>query len=151
MVIEAIFGGGGFGREVKTIIDKINEVNPNTYNFIGFYDDGIEKGEIVNGYPVLGGLEDVNNYKEELNLVISIGDPKIKTSILNKISNPKINYPCIIHPNTKQYLIAATRIVRHHTYLHKYRLQFQTAKQHFTHVCRSSHITLSLRGRRKRF
>ena len=95
----AIFGGGGFGREVKTIIDKINEVNPSTYNFIGFYDDGIEKGKIVNGYPVLGGLEDVNNYKEELNLVISIGDPKIKTSILNKISNPKINYPCIIHPN----------------------------------------------------
>ena len=35
----AIFGAGGFGKEVKTIIDKINIISPNTYNFIGFFDD----------------------------------------------------------------------------------------------------------------
>lgn len=77
----AIFGAGGFGREVKTIIDKINIVNPNTYDFIGFYDDGKEKDSIVNGYPVLGGIEELNEVNEELCLVISIGDPKIKQII----------------------------------------------------------------------
>jgi len=30
-----IFGAGGFGREVKTIIDAINKSEP-SYNFIGF-------------------------------------------------------------------------------------------------------------------
>ena len=39
----AIFGAGGFGREVKTIIDAINKENENTYNFVGFFDDGFEK------------------------------------------------------------------------------------------------------------
>lgn len=95
----AIFGAGGFGREVKTIIDSINSKNPNTYNFLGFYDDGFEKGTIVNGYPVLGGISELNNEKNELSLVISIGDPKTKLKIINKIENSIISYPVIIHPN----------------------------------------------------
>lgn len=96
----AIFGAGGFGREVKIIIDKINEITPYTYNLIGFYDDGIEQGKLINGIPVLGGIEEVNEVKDELNLVISIGDPKVKVKILNRIDNLNINYPTIIHPNT---------------------------------------------------
>lgn len=95
----AIFGAGGFGREVKTIIDAINEKNPNSYNFIGFYDDGKNIGKIINGYPVLGGIEEINALNKELNLVISIGDPKIKKKIISKIDNNNIKYPSLIHPN----------------------------------------------------
>ena len=50
----AIFGAGGFGREVKTIIDSINSKNPNTYNFLGFYDPGLVTGTSADGSPVLG-------------------------------------------------------------------------------------------------
>lgn len=95
----AIFGAGGFGREVKTIIDKINNENPNTYNFLGFYDDGFEKGTIINGCPILGGIDELNNENNPLSLVISIGDPKIKLKIINSIQNPNIDFPTIIHPN----------------------------------------------------
>ena len=95
----AIFGAGGFGREVKTIIDRINNINPNTYNFLGFYDDGIEKDTIINGFPILGGINELNQLEDELALVISVADPKIKINILEKIKNSKINYPVIIHPN----------------------------------------------------
>jgi sugar O-acyltransferase (sialic acid O-acetyltransferase NeuD family) len=96
----AIFGAGGFGREVKTIIDKINENTPKTFNFLGFYDDGIEKGKIINNYPVLGGVDELNVLDEELSLVISIGDPKIKSAIVEKIKTTKVDYPVIVHPNT---------------------------------------------------
>lgn len=94
----AIFGAGGFGREVKTIIDAINKSMPNTYNFIGFYDDGLEKGKIVNGYPILGGIKELNEVTTSLCVVISIGDPKIKKLILEKIKNVYISFPTIIHP-----------------------------------------------------
>ena len=33
-----IVGAGGFGREVKFIIDRINSIKK-TYNLLGFYDD----------------------------------------------------------------------------------------------------------------
>ena len=39
----AIFGVGGFGREVLTLIQDINKVEP-TWNVIGFFDDGYEIG-----------------------------------------------------------------------------------------------------------
>ncbi|WP_407405499.1 acetyltransferase [Chryseobacterium sp.] len=96
----AIFGAGGFGREVKTIIDKINSIHPNTYNFLGFYDDGFEKDTLINGYPVLGGITDINSIKESICLLISIGDPKIKHKIISKISNKNVEFPSIIHPNS---------------------------------------------------
>ena len=53
----AIFGVGGFGREVLTLIKHINQSKP-TYRIIGFFDDGHEQGEMVNGYPVLGTTEE---------------------------------------------------------------------------------------------
>lgn len=96
----AIFGAGGFGREVKIIIDAINNVKPNTYKLIGFFDDGVPKGTIVNGLNVLGGIEDLNNYQDILGLFISIGSPSIKIKIIESITNPKISYPTIIHPNS---------------------------------------------------
>lgn len=94
----AIFGVGGFGREVLTLIQDINKVKP-TYNIIGFFDDGHEKGEKVNGYPVLGKTEELNSWPTEISIAISIGDPEIKKHVINKISNPYVNYPILIHPN----------------------------------------------------
>ena len=94
----AIFGAGGFGREVKTVIDEINKVNPQTYNFIGFFDDGFEKGTLVNNYTVLGGINDINNYSDQLAIVVCIGDPRVKEKIVSKIDNSKVEFPSIIHP-----------------------------------------------------
>ena len=34
----AIYGAGGFGREVACILEKINEVEPK-WHLVGFYDD----------------------------------------------------------------------------------------------------------------
>ncbi|MCD0480324.1 acetyltransferase [Chryseobacterium sp. LC2016-29] len=93
----AILGAGGFGREVKTIIDAINKVNP-TYDFIGFFDDGIEKGLLVNNYDVLGGISDINKYNEDLSIVVCIADPKIKKKVISNINNSHIDFPSIIHP-----------------------------------------------------
>ncbi len=48
----AIVGAGGFGREVKMLIDQINHVK-NEYDIIGFYDDKEYKKKI-NGLSYLG-------------------------------------------------------------------------------------------------
>ena len=94
----AIYGVGGFGREVLTLVQDINSNNI-TYNIVGFFDDGHTKGEIINGYPVLGGIEELNKWLTPLSVVVSIGTPNIKKSVINKINNPLIDYPTLIHPS----------------------------------------------------
>ena len=37
-----IIGAGGFGREVKWLIDRINKTS-GTWDLIGFIDDGIQR------------------------------------------------------------------------------------------------------------
>ena len=37
----AIYGAGGFGREVACLLNIINEKEP-TWNLVGFFDDGKE-------------------------------------------------------------------------------------------------------------
>ena len=80
----AIFGAGGFGREVQMLIDQINCVGKK-FDFIGFFDDGIKKGHLINDFPVLGGISELNEIMEPLNLVFAIGNPITKKSILKKI------------------------------------------------------------------
>lgn len=96
----AIFGCGGFGREVLTMIKAINASSSDNlkYNFIGWYDDGHPIGEVINGFPVLGGIAELNLMDKPLSLVLSIGTPSIKNKILSRITNPHISYPTIIHP-----------------------------------------------------
>jgi sugar O-acyltransferase (sialic acid O-acetyltransferase NeuD family) len=94
----AIFGIGGFGREVLTLINHINGLS-NQYQFIGFFDDAYSKGDYVLSYEILGGVEDINNINEELAIVVAIGDPKTKKKIIEKINNSNIYFPTLIHPS----------------------------------------------------
>ena len=94
----AIFGVGGFGREVLALIQDINRVEPQ-WNIVGFFDDGYEKGVSINGYPTLGKVEDLNKWETDIAIAISIGSPVIKKKILDNIHNPKVSYPTLIHPS----------------------------------------------------
>ncbi len=92
----AIYGAGGFGKEVASTIMIINKQNP-TWNLIGFYDDGIEKGTAISHFgKVLGGMEDLNSYGEPLCVAIAIGHPQTLRVVRNKITNPNISFPNII-------------------------------------------------------
>jgi sugar O-acyltransferase (sialic acid O-acetyltransferase NeuD family) len=94
----AILGAGGFGREVACLINKINEKEL-AWNFIGFFDDGIEKGKRNEYGEILGGVNELNHISKELSVVIAIANPKILAEIVKKIDNININYPNIISPD----------------------------------------------------
>ena len=94
----AIFGAGGFGREVLALIKEINKVSP-IYHIVGFFDDGHAIGEMINGLPILGKTEELNAWSTDICVAVSIGKPNIKKNIIEKISNPKVRFPTLIHPN----------------------------------------------------
>ena len=96
----AIYGAGGFGREVASLLKRINEITP-TWNFIGFFDDDLQSKPIgsKNEYgQVLGSCQELNSYERPLSVIFAIGKPIILKKVYEKITNPLIEYPNIIAP-----------------------------------------------------
>jgi sugar O-acyltransferase (sialic acid O-acetyltransferase NeuD family) len=94
----AIFGAGGFGREVLLLLHQINENTP-SWHITGFFDDQPPHTPQINGMDYLGDTEALNALNRPLNLVIAIGDSRLRSRIRQQITNPLISFPVLIHPS----------------------------------------------------
>ena len=96
----AIFGAGGFGREIACLINLINKEKP-TWNIIGFFDDNPQLKGCKNDYgEILGGVDVLNQYEKALDVVVSIGSPDAVFKVVSNIENDNISFPNIIAPST---------------------------------------------------
>ena len=90
----AIYGAGGLGREVLSMLKALPE-----WEVIGFYDDGRRIGDKIGTVRVLGSIDVLLQIKENSNVVIAIGNPGIKNKLVQQLSaNPFISFPILIHP-----------------------------------------------------
>lgn len=94
----AIYGFGGFGKEVVCILKSINALSP-TWNIIGFFDDGIPSGTENRYGKVLGDIKTLNNYPSQLAIVMAIANPNVLEKIYSSITNTLISFPNIIAPD----------------------------------------------------
>ena len=94
----AIYGAGGFGREIACLIKEINGVEP-TWNLIGFFDDGKEFGCQTEYGNVLGGIKELNKYCRKLSVAIAIGNPVVVSQLSSSICNPLVEFPNLISPS----------------------------------------------------
>jgi len=92
----AIIGSGGFGREVKMLIDQINKANLQ-FEIVGFFDDH-KTADIINGIPYLGTLEQAANITDPISYAIGVGDPSTRKKIVEKLEGPGVSFPNLIHP-----------------------------------------------------
>lgn len=94
----AIYGFGGFGREVACLIRAINTREPR-WKLVGYFDDGHAAGE-RNAYgTVLGSMEAVNAWPRELDLVLAVGSVAALRRLAGQIVNPRIDFPNLIAPD----------------------------------------------------
>lgn len=92
-----IVGAGGVGRETSLIIQQINELE-STWNLIGFIDDDVNSwGNVVNGYPVIGGMDSLEKLSLDTYVVVAIANYEVKKRIVNKINN-RFKFATIVHP-----------------------------------------------------
>ncbi len=97
----AIYGAGGFGREVACMIREINETQPQ-WNLIGFFDDEKPIGIPVSHFgKVIGNGETLNKWPTEIGVILCVGDPLTLTKIRFSINNAKITFPNLISPTFK--------------------------------------------------
>ena len=106
----AVFGAGGFGREVASIINIINK-KEKRWNFVGFFDDGVRKGTQISHHgTVLGGMSELNNWSTPLDLAIAIGNPASLKGVRERIVNGHIEFPNIIYPDFNMYDVSTIKL-----------------------------------------
>ena len=97
----AIYGAGGFGKEVACLIRRINAAGGD-WHLIGFCDDTKPAGTQVSSYgTVLGGMELLTKASEPLAVAIAINENRAVRRIRESISNPLITFPNLIAPSFK--------------------------------------------------
>ncbi len=93
-----IYGAGGLGREILSLIRSINQ-HRISWNVLGFIDDSRQVGELVNGAAVLGNSDFLAQMDITINVVIAVGKPQARRIIKEKIQNPNVSFPILIHPS----------------------------------------------------
>ena len=78
----AIIGGGGFGREIRALVER-------KHSFGGFFDDQ------VLGDLYLGRIDEISSGMER-ELIIGIGDPRIKQIIVEQLSDTNLAYANLV-------------------------------------------------------
>ncbi|MEO5600478.1 MAG: acetyltransferase, partial [Cyclobacteriaceae bacterium] len=93
----AIYGAGGLGREIAEMVGQIN-ADKKQWNVLGFFDDGKIAGEVVDGLPVMGGVNEVNHFKNSLSVIVAIADSFVRKAVVSKVVNDRIDFPVLFHP-----------------------------------------------------
>lgn len=98
----AIYGAGGFGREVACLIRIINEsLDEPRWKVIGFFDDNPALKGTKNEYgTVLGGRDELNKWETPLDIAIAIGNPQVVKKVAEGIVNSNVEFPNLIAPKT---------------------------------------------------
>lgn len=104
----AILGSGGFAREVLCLIQDINKVTQE-YDILGFVDNDLPKGTLIDGYPIIGGDDEIVESEEHLSLALAFGFPQLKKKVASKFDAKLFDFPNLIHPSV---LIGSPKYVK---------------------------------------
>ncbi len=91
-----IIGVGGFGREVAWLVERINKVEP-SWDLLGFIDDNKElHGSLCGCYPVLGGMEWIEQNNDTY-VVCAIGASQTRKKVIDRLNGVK--FATLIDPS----------------------------------------------------
>ncbi|KAB6714852.1 MULTISPECIES: acetyltransferase [Roseobacteraceae] len=93
----AIYGCGGFGREVLQILHALNAQEPQ-WNCLGFVvDPGFARPQSVHGLPV---VDDISSLERgaRANIAIAIGAPSVRRRVAEKLGALGHVFPTLVHP-----------------------------------------------------
>ena len=91
--INAIYGTGGFAREVIPIL---NEQYPNDNNIFVIHKEYMPSEKTINGYSLISYEDFVKISSKEKTITIAISDSSIRSRISNLITQDRINQKSII-------------------------------------------------------
>lgn len=96
-----IIGAGGFAREVAWLVEDCN-AEKLQWNLRGFLDDDPQKhGLMLNGYPVLGGIDWLESHRSVV-ATLAIGSPFTREKVANRVSGLVSGFADLVHPEVRR-------------------------------------------------
>lgn len=96
--ILAIYGAGGLGREILELAKIINATSKRWDDFI-FAEVQVEEGQTVNGIKVYDENKIKDEFGEDIEVVIGVGEPAIRKKLFNKVKMEGFTLAILIHPD----------------------------------------------------
>lgn len=97
----AIYGGGGFAREVAWLVQSCNQ-DSETYRVACFIDDNQAlHGTSLHDIPVMS-LQAARRRFPQAAVVGGIGSPKIRQLVMNKAATAGFAFETIVHPRVER-------------------------------------------------
>jgi sugar O-acyltransferase (sialic acid O-acetyltransferase NeuD family) len=97
----AIYGGGGFAREVAWLVESCNVDNQH-YEVVCFIDDNpAAHGSMLNEIPVVS-LETARQRFPMATVVGGVGAPKIRELLMHKATTAGFEFATVIHPRVER-------------------------------------------------
>jgi sugar O-acyltransferase (sialic acid O-acetyltransferase NeuD family) len=97
----AIYGGGGFAREVAWLVEACNEREPR-YEIAGFIDDNVSaQGTVLNEIPVVS-LDEMRERFPAARVVGGVGSPRTRELLMNKAAALGFAFATVIHPRVER-------------------------------------------------
>lgn len=97
-----IVGAGGLGRQIAWIVERINEKEA-SWNLAGFIDEDIVlKGQVLNGIPVVGGIDVLSQLEGPVWLVTAFGSVRTRKAVVERICSigrDDIHFATLIDPS----------------------------------------------------
>jgi sugar O-acyltransferase (sialic acid O-acetyltransferase NeuD family) len=92
----AVYGGGGFAREVAWLVESVEDPRAEVVCFI---DDNIDRtGLKLNDIPIMS-LEDAKSSYPDAKVVGGIGSPEVREKVMDKAKAIGFDFFAAIHPN----------------------------------------------------
>jgi sugar O-acyltransferase (sialic acid O-acetyltransferase NeuD family) len=97
----AIYGSGGFAREVAWLVQDCNTMQ-SRYSVTCFIDDNeANQGLLVNSIPVIG-LEEAYSRFPNAKVVGGVGQPQTRQHLMEKARETGFDFATIIHPRVER-------------------------------------------------
>ncbi|HQJ52088.1 MAG TPA: acetyltransferase [Anaerolineae bacterium] len=95
-----LIGAGGHAREVLDVIESINDSSPQ-YEVLGYIVDPQygTAGSMVNGVPILGGLELLARYQKRALVVCAVGPSHLRYGLVRRSQAEGCTFATLVHPS----------------------------------------------------
>lgn len=94
----AIFGAGGWGREVVMLVHQINEHHP-VWELVGVYDDVRPHPEVFPELPYRGTADDLNAATAPLHVAVAVGNSHHRAAVVARLRSPHLSFATLVHPS----------------------------------------------------